>query len=211
MKKLNNKGMTVIELLLCFVLVSIISVSLYSTISSYNIKQNIESYKEKIYTFKNILTREIQNDIIKRGLIEAKITYPASTQTIVDMKFRDGSVRRLYILQVKARDYDFAGTCLSEALENDDKFVISYGDPQSGGIMEEYPLPDVGESENKCNKVVKDLRINNVKVNTKNNVLSVYIGFYHPDLSTRYAIDIVAPINYSPLSAGGSMATPNPW
>jgi len=204
MKRLNNKGMTTIEILLCFVLVSIVSVSMYSTISSYNNKQNIESYKEKIYTFKNILTRDIQNDIIKRGLIEAKVSENSEkTQTTVNMKFRDGTSRELYILQYKVEDYDATECNTALAADAVDKFAITYGDPS--GILEEYPLPDVGDSTNNCNHTVKDLRINNVSVKNDNNVLSIYIGLYHPDLSTRYAIDIVAPINYSPISAGGSM------
>ena len=41
MKKLNKKGMTTIEILVCFVLVAIITVSMYTTISAYNNKQHI--------------------------------------------------------------------------------------------------------------------------------------------------------------------------
>ena len=39
MKKLNNKGITIIEVLVCFVLVVIIAMSLFSTISAYNDKR----------------------------------------------------------------------------------------------------------------------------------------------------------------------------
>lgn len=213
MKKLNNKGMTTVEILLCFVLVAVITVSMYNTISSYNNKQNIEAYKEKIITYKNLLTREIQSDIVKRGLIEATFTESADpgeedTKTTVNMKFRDGSTRQLFILKKAGADHDFDFEnegCSTVISSRNDQFSISYGDPTSGGVMEEYPLPDLGESTNECNKVIKDLRINNVDVNTNKHVLSVYIGLYHPELSTRYAIDIVAPINYSPVFAGGSM------
>ena len=39
MKKLNNKGITTVEVLICFVLVVIITVSIYATVSSFNEKK----------------------------------------------------------------------------------------------------------------------------------------------------------------------------
>jgi len=55
--KLNNKGITTIEILICFVLVVIITVSMYTIISTFNEKKIIEGYKEEITTYKNTLTR----------------------------------------------------------------------------------------------------------------------------------------------------------
>lgn len=78
MKKLNNKGMTIIEILVCFIIVSIISASIYSTVSNYNDKKNLESNKQEIYKFKNLLTKEIYDDIVYKGLINVS-TYRKST------------------------------------------------------------------------------------------------------------------------------------
>ena len=65
--------MTAVEILVCFVLVVIISVSMYTTVSSYQNKQQIEAFKEKIFTYKNLLTKEINDDLIKDGLVTAKL------------------------------------------------------------------------------------------------------------------------------------------
>ena len=204
MKKLNKKGMTTIEILVCFVLVAIITVSMYTTISAYNNKQHIESYKEKIVTFKNLITKDIQEDIIKKGLISAKVTRNAEqTYYSVSLKFRDGSTKSLNIVRVLASDYDTeASNCLTGV---DDKFSISYGDGSDLEKAEEYPFPDLGESKNECDGIVKDFRINEVEVKTDNGVLSIYIGFNHPDLGNRYAIDIVSPINYDGDKLSGKM------
>lgn len=78
MKKLNNKGMTIIEILVCFIIVSIISASIYSTVTNYNDKKNLESNKQEIYKFKNLLTKEIYDDIVYKGLINVS-TYRKST------------------------------------------------------------------------------------------------------------------------------------
>ena len=184
---LNKKGMTIVEILVCFVLVGLITVSIYNAISAFNNKRNIESYKEKIYTYKNTLTKLIQDDLIKKGLISANYTVNNGIYT-VNFKFRDNTSKSLVITRLLAMDYN-------EALDNktgtkqDDKFMIQYD-----GI--EYPIPDLGEYKNNRGEIIKDLRINNVIINTDSSVLTIYIGFYHPDLSTRYGINIVCPINY---------------
>ena len=69
MKKLNNKGITTIEVIICFVLVVIISVSMFSTVSSFSEKRTVERNKEEINNYKEIVTKEIQDDFIKIGLM----------------------------------------------------------------------------------------------------------------------------------------------
>ena len=79
---LNKKGMTIVEILVCFVLVGLITVSIYNAISAFNNKRNIESYKEKIYTYKNTITKLIQDDLIKKGLISADYTVNNGIYTV---------------------------------------------------------------------------------------------------------------------------------
>ena len=56
--KLNNKGVTTIEVLISFVLIAIIANSLYSTISAYNDRRIIENYKSEVLTYKNTITKK---------------------------------------------------------------------------------------------------------------------------------------------------------
>ena len=72
-KKLNNKGMSIIEILLCFILVTIITGSIYSTVNAFSNKKVEEQAKEKIYTYKNLLTKDIEDDIVTKGLIKVDI------------------------------------------------------------------------------------------------------------------------------------------
>ena len=71
MKKLNNKGITTIELIISFVLIIIVASSLFSTITAYNEKRLVEGYKAEILTYKNSLTKLIQDDFIKIGVTKA--------------------------------------------------------------------------------------------------------------------------------------------
>ena len=213
MKKLmmNEKGMTAVEVLVCFILVVVITVSMYTTVSTYKNKQQIEAYKEQIYTYKNLLSKDINDDIVKTGLINAEITEFNTTGNeatglntySANLYLRDGSVKTLKIKSIKAYDYLWDSSLESElpaANDQDDYFMIWYGD-KGHEIM--YPIPDLGESKNPNGKTIKDLRINNVEMKIQDSVFVIYIGFYHPDLGHRYAIDIVCPINYNGLSEDG--------
>jgi len=204
LKKLNNKGMTAVEVLVCFVLVVIISTSVYTTVSAYQNKQQIESFKEKIFTYKNLLTKEIYDDLIKDGLVAAKIqTFNRNDATgdaeaMIEMNMRNGDKKCLKIKSQKAYDYFWTETPdLPASEDKDDDFMISYGDCKHNyDNLTDYPIPDLGESTNPNGKKIYDLRINNVDVTLDKSVLSIYVGFYHPDLGTRYGIDIVCPVNF---------------
>lgn len=201
--KLNNKGITTIEILISFVLLAIIVVSLYGTVESYKNKQNIESEKNQIMTYKNLLTKEIQDDLIMKGLIDVTIYYQkfeknASTNTVtpetytVNLFFRDGTKSQLVVKRVLASDYGVEGTgdCTSG---RNDYFSISYG-PEND--LTEYELPDLGSGENNEGCKVLDLRMSDININTDDDILSIDIRFYHPDFSTKYGIDIACPINF---------------
>ena len=69
----NQKGFTTVEVLVCFIVVSVICMSLFSVVSDFNDMRIRESYRSRVYEFKNEITNMIQEDIVKRGLTYAKI------------------------------------------------------------------------------------------------------------------------------------------
>ena len=229
MKKINNKGITIIEVLVCFVLVVIISMSLFSTISAYNDKRIAENYKTKIYNYKNMLTKDMQDDFITIGLTHAKYTRTVdntkkSVKHQVDCNLSDGTKRVLIITQrfTKSSAHPEGNPSM------DDEFTIKYGDPDKE--VTNYELPDLGnsyvrtdasgkviacksKSESSSCRTQKDLSINNVLIDiTDDNVISIYIGFYHPELSTRYGVNVVAPMDFtsklSDMSSGLDVPPP---
>ncbi len=196
MKMYNKRGITTIEVIICFVLVVIITVSMFSIISSFGEKRVEERYKEEINNYKEIVTKEIQDDFIKIGLMNVsynrEVSDDKTTVYSLDCTLKDGSPRRLEIIQRFTKSSYHPGGTTSAS----DYYMIKYGEPTD---MIEYPLPDLGSFKNKeTNQTVKDLSINNVIIKISNdNILSLYIGFYHPELTTKYAINIVCPINYT--------------
>lgn len=209
MKKLNNKGMTAVEVLVCFVMVVIITVSMYTMVSAYKNKQEIEAIKEKIVTYKNLLTKEINDDLIKNGIISADVKeFDADSDNFeVTMTLKNGDKKRLKIRRIRAFDYLMEYDSSLQSESKDDDFMISYGYLND---ETDYPIPDVGSSENQFHNKIYDLRINNVDLNTDDSILTIYIDFYHPELGTKYAINIVCPMNFSFTSSSASNITSAP-
>ena len=215
MKKLNNKGLTIIEVILCFVLVSIITASLYTVISTFNEKRIQEKYKEEIYAYKNLLQKEIEDDFIKIGVTSATVNKTGPTNGNVTYTLtcvlKDGTKRRLIVSRtLNTTDYRDAVPA-SETANVNDAFSIRYGTVKqtvSGlNIVESdedvmnYPLPDFGNSVESNGKTSKMLSINRVTIDVdENRVLRIFIGLFHPELGIRYSINVVTPINYNSVS-----------
>ena len=220
---LNNRGITTVEVLICFTLVTIISASLFDIVTAFNEKRIEETNRSKVITYSNTLTRVIQRDFIADGIDNAKITDEknGSTRIItVDVVLKSKEERKLIVQQ----RFTKSSIHLDGDINQDDYFLISYGTPDK---LIDYALPELGETlgrydnnfktftpckgEDKTNcRILKDLEINNILVNISNElssdnvdsqVLNIYIGFYHPNLSNKYAINIVSPINYPELPA----------
>lgn len=202
--KLNNKGVTTVEVLVSFVLLAIIVVSLYGTVESYKNKQNMESNKNQIMAYKNLLTKEIQDDLIMKGIIDVNIKFEKAQPTndsnnyiettTATFSFKNGYKSNLIVKRRIAEEYGAtsinADNCASK---RHDYYSISYG---ALGEETEYQLPEIGHGVNELGCTVQDLRISNVDINADNDILSINIRFYHPDFSTKYGIDIACPINF---------------
>ena len=216
MFKLNNKGMTTIEILVSFILVAAISATIYTTVSNYNNKRTRESNKLEISTYKNLLTKDIQDDLIKNGLINSKKREFKDGNTdvyIADMELKDRTTRRIVIKRQLADDYYLEpGLSLSDLKDYDDYFTIFYGTPTDDinsanyvNGLTEYPIPDFGFGYNHMTNApagatkhkVKDFRLVNVVLQADDSILSIFIGFQHVDLGSEYAINIVCPVNYA--------------
>ncbi len=212
LKKLNNKGMTAIEILVTFVIVAIIVVSMYDGILDLKNKETVASYKLSLVTYKNLLTKDIQDDLIKIGLSSVSTTpltrIKDEKEDVIGYQIRfvlkDGSVRVLEIVQVLGCDavdeIEVFEMCDQAKIPQNqsDEFSISYG-PE--GNLTEYPLPDLGHNDIKYSGSstthrIYSLKINSVDISTANNVFSLHISLYHPDLGSKHSIDIVTPINY---------------
>lgn len=177
MKKLNNKGFTVVELTLSFLFVFTLAFSMYELLFNYRTKQNEEAIKAELVDYSNQVVLAIQNDISERTL--KNIDYCMAGGSVIDkcllLNFNDSTTKQL---SVEKRDYEYDG----------ELYKISY--INYGGIY--YESPDA---------LLLDYRPNYMLYNTYEadnleddnvNVYKISIPIYHNDLEGNYGVEIVA-------------------
>ena len=71
--KLNNKGMSIIEVIVTFSLIMFMVIGLLVIVVNYRNKMSVSLERLKFDTFKNNLTQDINNDILTKGLKEIKV------------------------------------------------------------------------------------------------------------------------------------------
>ena len=223
MKILNNKGMSIIEILLCFILVTVISASIYSTVNAFSNKKIEEQAKFRIYTYKNVLTKEIEDDIVKRGLIgvelegdhEPIIKTHCITQPLYDanddscVESGDINASNIFISKFATRYFvkftfrDGQQKVLHIVTQNDavdvtNTYIVSDKYYVAYGDINDkivYPIPDLGYSEDNDGRKNYDLTISVVNTKVKDGVFFLEMRFEHTLLDQRYGLRITAPIN----------------
>lgn len=218
-KKLNNKGLTAVEILVCFVLVSIIIISMMNVVTNYKDKEEQESYKNSITTYKNILTKTIYDDIINnKGVVSASASQVTNPTTVKDdleqtlnLTFATGKTasikihmesRCITIVRESGTRKRLEEKTNQECNEDNDsnidyehsKYYVLY---TSGSQKEKFSLPPI-----------YNLRFNDIKASAKTDPNSnaetgfivIHIGLIHTDLGQKYdALNIVTPsIKYYP-------------
>lgn len=72
MKKLNNKGFTIAEVMVSFSLISVILVSMITATMFYRDRIKEEEIASQLWDFKNYMTKIIYDDIIDNDLVKAE-------------------------------------------------------------------------------------------------------------------------------------------
>lgn len=178
---LNNKGFTVIELIMSFAFVSILTASLFAAVVNYKDKEQSVSMETELFSFKSKLTVEIQNDIQKRLLNYMEYctdTYGNISNKCVVLNFMDGTSKTL---EVKTE----------ERQDTIDDSVFTYNVPYIvyGGIR--YTPPDAGKVYVKSDYMLQYTTLDD----DLENGMALYrikIDFEHTDIEGDMDLSIVA-------------------
>lgn len=180
MKKLNNHGLTAVEVIICFSITAVIVISLFKTINNYNEKQYIESNKNQIKTYENTVTKSIQDDVLRNGgvfqLLESNITnnYDAaynSGKLVVNFKFTNQKTARLTI---KFNTDDSS---------NDEEYILY---KSSSYNEEKFSLNDIHGVQFNEQRIDYD---------EDGGLLNIYVGIIDIDLGDKYSVlDLTLPL-----------------
>lgn len=189
MKKLNNKGFTVVELVVSFIFVFTMAFAMYELLYNYRVKQNEESIKSQLIDYKNQVTLAIQNDIYDKKL--KTIDYCNYGSTVKDkcivLNFNDNTSKQLAIEE---------GTRLIDGEEYPITYIVY------GNLI--YESPDAPLLEFRTDYMLYNTHESDQFEEENVNVYKISIPIYHNDLEGNYGISIVAVgYNYTYDEAGG--------
>lgn len=81
---MNKKGFTLIELVVSIVLISIIIIPTFAVILNFKNRQQIASDKQELVKFKNLITVDIEDDILRYGLRNVEMNAEACSDITKD-------------------------------------------------------------------------------------------------------------------------------
>ena len=195
-KKLNEKGLSIVEILVCFVIVAVVAIALLNTLMEYKTEEQIETIKSHVESYKNTVTRVIQTDITDNAIVG----YSGKVLTHNDDEYK------LEITLVYQKPFDNGSTTkLLTIYRNDEESYIMYPDIVKDDLGN-YVAHDVKYKLEETSKVLdeeenKEFNDLNFPYITENmvrvkdgNTLTIDIPITHNELGTSYHIKIVAPL-----------------
>lgn len=214
---INNKGLTAIELLICFSLVSVITIAMFQTVNNYKSKQDEESFKTQVTTYKSLLTKEIYKDIINNGgVVSAQLSggdgipNPDDAYKSVDftytltLTFKSGVTRQLEVRNL-TRCITYKRNALGKRVAPVVNQNCECFDRDANGLCNKTNEFNVDQKNSvfyvKYRGEVFDLpKINGLKYNSiiseekSDGFISIHIGLWHNDYGTGYdALNIIVP------------------
>lgn len=202
-KNLNNKGMTLIELLVCFVIVSAIIVSMFNVIMSYKTEEQTESIRSDIIAYKNSITKMIQRDIIQYELKEVDLQIANNSDRTTTYRFTLHFNKPIIQTQV-----DDPKKNLEILISENDKTEAGYIIYDEKNTKEQlqpskYTLSNISPSGNnqalRFTSVNSSIFLNGATTGSTQGAaaFNLDIGITHSELGGDYHINIVAPLNYT--------------
>lgn len=94
---MNNKGITIVELIVSFALLMIIVSGMMSIIIDVKDNYNKTSFLKKMNEFNTEVIHDIETDLIKKGFTNISNCNNSSTITSCDLNFEDGTTTNLMI------------------------------------------------------------------------------------------------------------------
>lgn len=180
---MNNKGFTVVELIVTFVIVMTISLGLFSTVDSYRERQQKESYRKELNSYRNEILKTIQDDVVNNLGIK-KIE-----KVDVNLGECTGYNQGINIVFEKEEEDSIISKKLCIGY-SDDKTTVLYGNIKfvAPSKFIKYKDDIISNETDKANSCI----VSDGKYILKK-VYSINIELYHEELTEKFDINVVYP------------------
>ena len=181
--RINQKGMTSIELLITFVILSLVVTGMFDVVLNYKDREIIESIRATVVEYDNSLQKLIQDDFIKGHLQNVTIntTNPNLLTATFQME-KDATTATTYV------------TTLQIDITNG---IISYG--RSGEVVK-YPIPkfDTSYGSNSTISLALDKDKTFIKtIGDTNKFVNITITYIHQNFKDgELTFSITSPVNH---------------
>lgn len=169
MIKLNNKGMTSVELLVCFIIISAIVVSLFNIVMDLRNKEQIEAIKNEAVSYSNVLQSVVQEYLIMDHLEGVQMTTGSNSTITLNFTLANAKTASLTISP------------------STNEVIVTDSPNTTNEDRTSYPVPDIADMSLSYDSTAT----------VQNNYLIILIYLEHPNFEDgRYLIEMTAPINY---------------
>lgn len=194
--KLNSKGITIIEIIICFSIVCVIVISMFKVVNNYKVKQEIESDRSEIIKYKNTVTKTIMdtfinnNDNFRIEIMEEVNEVENDPESGKNINYSVNTVNvyssdSYYKYELKIKKSHEENQNISK-----DQIGFKICENSNHGYMDNFNDTD----EFKLPKI-NGLKFNDVYVKQDDYFLYVRVGLSHPDLGNAYdALNLIIPI-----------------
>ena len=182
MEKINNKAFTVVELIITFSIVMVISLGLLKVVDSYREKQQNELYKKEILSYKNEVIKRIEDDFLDKAVKNIEgidvIEHPGYNQCIT-ITFGDNTTKDLCANNLEIKYDNIKYKYPNRFIQLKDDFIYSTQDT----IID----PGTGEEE--------AMKVNGIP----RKICAINIKLRHTEIKEDFDINIVAVANNTPV------------
>lgn len=208
--KLNNKGLTVVELILCFVLLIILVFSMFNVVVEIKDYSETKELEKDLLAFKNRMIYLVQEDLITYGVKSTSLSCPKGykedfSSKCLKITFNDNAVKYL-IVEPKEKVIKYGSSSLEEyKIPHSD--VIEFLDESNIGLCvakkenSDKSVKISSKNKEDCEKN-KDLvwigKLNsyqNITFTDKDSVLTIDVPYFEIDGTVNYGFKIIHPYN----------------
>ena len=172
MKKLNNKGITLVELVVTFAIAMVLIIGMMNVIVDFKDDIALNTVKKDLVEYQSSMTYLIENDLIKKKLVSITDNTTDNKYLNYTLTFQDNTNKVLIVdLTNKLIKYD------NIIYDIPDKNYVEFRDKAI-----------FYDEENVDSK-------NDINISLSSNILHIYIPYFNLMDNTNMGLDIIHPIN----------------